>query len=75
MIYVLDIDTHGEPEMSGKDIRLERIMDRNVGRAVIVPVDHGMTMGPIAGLVDMKETIDHISEGGDRPHGHAMVHG
>ena len=64
MIYVIDIDTHGEPEMSGKDIRLERIMDRNVGRAVIVPVDHGMTMGPIAGLVDMKETIDHISEGG-----------
>ena len=50
--------------MSGKDIRLERIMDRNRGRAVIVPVDHGITMGPVAGLVDMKATIDHISEGG-----------
>ena len=50
--------------MSGKGIRLERIMDRNVGRAVIVPVDHGITMGPVPGLVDMKETIARVSEGG-----------
>ena len=50
--------------MSGKGIRMERIMDRNIGRAVIVPVDHGMTMGPVEGLVDMKTTIDHISQGG-----------
>jgi len=39
-------------------------MDRNVGRAVIVPVDHGITMGPVAGLTDMKSTIDNISKGG-----------
>ena len=50
--------------MSGKGIRLERIMDRNVGRAVIVPVDHGITMGPVSGLVDMKTTIAQVSEGG-----------
>ena len=50
--------------MVGKEIRLERIMDRNSGRTVIVPMDHGITMGPIAGLIDMKETIDRMVNGG-----------
>lgn len=50
--------------MSGKSIRMERIIDRNSGRAVVVPVDHGITMGPIQGLVDMKATIDRVSQGG-----------
>ena len=50
--------------MSGKSIRMERIIDRNSGRAVVVPVDHGITMGPIQGLVDMKTTIDKVSQGG-----------
>lgn len=50
--------------MSGKSIRMERIIDRNSGRAVIVPVDHGISMGPIEGLVDMKTTIDKVSQGG-----------
>lgn len=50
--------------MSGKSIRIERIIDRNTGRAVIVPVDHGISMGPIEGLVDMKATIDKVSQGG-----------
>ena len=50
--------------MSGKGIRIERIIDRNTGRAVIVPVDHGISMGPIVGLVDMKATIDKVSQGG-----------
>ena len=35
--------------MIGKKIRLERIMDRNSGRTVIIPMDHGVTVGPIAG--------------------------
>jgi predicted phospho-2-dehydro-3-deoxyheptonate aldolase len=50
--------------MIGKKIRLERIIDRNSGRTVIVPMDHGATMGPIEGLVDMRTTIDKIVEGG-----------
>lgn len=50
--------------MIGKKIRLERIIDRNSGRSVIVPMDHGTTMGPIEGLVDMPTTIDKIVEGG-----------
>lgn len=50
--------------MIGKKIRLERIIERNSGRTVIVPMDHGTTMGPIEGLVDMPTTIDKVVEGG-----------
>jgi len=48
----------------GKAIRLERIMDRNSGRTVIVPMDHGITLGPIRGLEDMRRTVDRIVNGG-----------
>ena len=50
--------------MIGKKIRLERIIDRNSGRTVIVPMDHGITMGPIPGLIDMRTTMAKIVEGG-----------
>ncbi len=50
--------------MVGKQIRLERIMDRNTGNAVIVPMDHGVSVGPIYGITDMKRTIDKVCEGG-----------
>ncbi len=48
----------------GKKIRLERIINRNTGRTVIVPMDHGISVGPIQGLTDMKTTIDRIADGG-----------
>ena len=50
--------------MIGKDIRIERIMNRNTGRAVIVPMDHGFSMGQINGLLDMTKTITEVSDGG-----------
>lgn len=50
--------------MIGKEIRLERIMNRDTGRTIIVPMDHGITLGPIKGLIDMKSTINSIVEGG-----------
>lgn len=50
--------------MIGKKIRLERIIDRNSGRTVIVPMDHGVTVGPIAGLQNMRDTISKIVAGG-----------
>ncbi|MDD5066461.1 MAG: 2-amino-3,7-dideoxy-D-threo-hept-6-ulosonate synthase [bacterium] len=50
--------------MIGKEIRLERIMNRNTNRTIIVPMDHGVTVGPIEGLVDMKKAINSIVEGG-----------
>ena len=50
--------------MIGKKIRLERIIDRNSGKTVIVPMDHGVTVGPIEGLADMRATISKIVAGG-----------
>jgi len=50
--------------MMGKSIRIERIIDRNTGKTVIVPLDHGVTVGPIQGLIDMGKTVDMVAEGG-----------
>ena len=50
--------------MIGKMIRLERILNRETGRTVIVPMDHGVTVGPIDGLIDMKTTVDSVAMGG-----------
>jgi predicted phospho-2-dehydro-3-deoxyheptonate aldolase len=50
--------------MIGKKIRLERIIDRNSGKTVIIPMDHGVTVGPIAGLEDMRETVSKVVAGG-----------
>ena len=50
--------------MDGKGIRLERIMDRKTGRAVLVPMDHGISNGPLEGLIDMKATVDAVTNGG-----------
>jgi predicted phospho-2-dehydro-3-deoxyheptonate aldolase len=50
--------------MIGKKIRLERIMDRNSGRTVIIPMDHGVTVGPIPGLEDMREAVSSVVAGG-----------
>ncbi|MBN1532631.1 MAG: class I fructose-bisphosphate aldolase family protein [Spirochaetes bacterium] len=50
--------------MIGKKIRLQRIINRNTGRTIIVPMDHGVTVGPIHGLIDMATTVDHVAIGG-----------
>ncbi len=48
----------------GKQIRIERIIDRNTGKTVIVPMDHGISLGPIEGLKDMKRAVQMVSDGG-----------
>lgn len=48
--------------MNGKDIRLNRIT--NNGKAVIIPMDHGTTKGPVQGIEDMNETVPKIDKGG-----------
>lgn len=50
--------------MIGKQIRMERIMNRNTGRMVIVPLDHGVTVGPIPGITDLRSTIEKVAAGG-----------
>jgi fructose-bisphosphate aldolase / 2-amino-3,7-dideoxy-D-threo-hept-6-ulosonate synthase len=48
----------------GKAIRMERITNRRTGHTVIVPLDHGVTVGPIPGVVDLPSTVDKIATGG-----------
>lgn len=48
----------------GKKVRLERIMNRETNRTVIVPMDHGITQGPIKGLQDMSGAVNKVAEGG-----------
>jgi len=48
----------------GKAIRLERIMNRKTKKSLIVPMDHGVTLGPVPGLIDMQDMINKVAEGG-----------
>lgn len=50
--------------MTGKKIRMKRICEKYTGRLVIIPMDHGVSSGPISGLVDMEDTIGKVAEGG-----------
>lgn len=50
--------------MIGKQIRLERIINRDTGKTIIVPMDHGVSVGPVEGLIDMKAIIDDVATGG-----------
>ncbi|MFC4246803.1 2-amino-3,7-dideoxy-D-threo-hept-6-ulosonate synthase [Natribaculum luteum] len=47
---------------TGTDARLERI--GTDGKYVIVPMDHGITMGAVTGLKDIESTIDGVTSGG-----------
>jgi fructose-bisphosphate aldolase / 2-amino-3,7-dideoxy-D-threo-hept-6-ulosonate synthase len=48
--------------MDGKTIRMNRILVS--GKAVIVPMDHGVSEGAIEGLIDMEKTISQVEKGG-----------
>ncbi|MCK5707386.1 MAG: 2-amino-3,7-dideoxy-D-threo-hept-6-ulosonate synthase [Candidatus Aureabacteria bacterium] len=50
--------------MIGKDVRLERIINRQNRKTVIVPMDHGVTVGPILGIENLTSAVDKISTGG-----------
>jgi len=47
----------------GKKRRLKRIF-RDDERTVIVPMDHGVTAGPVGGLVNMQEIVNKLLRGG-----------
>ncbi|MDO5851877.1 MAG: 2-amino-3,7-dideoxy-D-threo-hept-6-ulosonate synthase [Methanobacteriaceae archaeon] len=50
--------------MIGKKIRIERIINRKTGRCVIAPMDHGVSIGPVPGIINMTETVDEVANGG-----------
>jgi fructose-bisphosphate aldolase / 2-amino-3,7-dideoxy-D-threo-hept-6-ulosonate synthase len=48
----------------GKSVRLERIFSRTTSNAIIVPMDHGVSVGPIRGLEDLRIAVNKVAEGG-----------
>lgn len=50
--------------MTGKILRMQRIMDHQSKKTVIVPMDHGVSLGPIDGLTHMGKTIEAVEKGG-----------
>ena len=50
--------------MIGKKIRLERIINRQTGRTVTAPMNHGVSNGPMKGIIDIDKTVESISQGG-----------
>ncbi len=47
----------------GKKRRLTRIFQQD-NRTVIAPMDHGVSIGPIKGIVNMQETVNQLLKGG-----------
>lgn len=43
--------------MSGKTLRLKRFIAAHDGRIVILPLDHGLSCGPIPGLLRMEQAV------------------
>ncbi|HEV8359519.1 MAG TPA: 2-amino-3,7-dideoxy-D-threo-hept-6-ulosonate synthase [Candidatus Thermoplasmatota archaeon] len=50
--------------LAGKDFRLRRLADPGTGHFVILPMDHGVSVGPIAGLEDLRAAVGHGARGG-----------
>ena len=48
----------------GKSIRMEKIFDRRTRKTVMVPMDHGITLGPVKGLVNVKDIMRCAVDGG-----------
>ncbi|MFW9864958.1 MAG: 2-amino-3,7-dideoxy-D-threo-hept-6-ulosonate synthase [Candidatus Thorarchaeota archaeon] len=49
----------------GKKIRLERIINRETERTIIIPMDHGLTVGPIKGIENnLGEMVNKVALGG-----------
>ncbi len=46
--------------MNGMESRLRRIIRKETGRSLVVAVDHGMALGPMTGIVDLKKTISDL---------------
>ncbi|MGX9364499.1 2-amino-3,7-dideoxy-D-threo-hept-6-ulosonate synthase [Desulfoplanes sp. PS50] len=49
---------------AGKELRLERILNATSGKTILVPMDHGTSLGPIPGLISPKKAVDSFAQGG-----------
>ncbi len=48
----------------GKSIRLERIFNRDTSNTIIIPMDPGVSVGPIKGLENLRDAVNKVAEGG-----------
>lgn len=49
---------------AGKDLRLERIFNAQSGKTILVPMDHGISLGPISGLISPTDAVNKVARGG-----------
>ncbi len=45
-----------------KDLRLRRLINHKTGKLLITPLDHGVTLGPICGIQDIRSTVKTMSK-------------
>ena len=50
--------------MNGKQRRLSRIFNKSTGRSLVIAVDHGMALGAMSGIVNIRKTIDDLDATG-----------
>lgn len=49
--------------MEGKQLRLDRLFKRS-GRCLLVPMDHGVTLGAVGGLKEIRQVVRGVKAGG-----------
>ena len=49
--------------MTGKEVRLKRLF-RHPDKLLVVPLDHGVSVGPVTGLVGIEHTAAQVAKGG-----------
>lgn len=50
--------------MRGKESRLSKLFDSNSKNTIIVPMDHGITLGPIKGLENLNNNVHRLAQNG-----------
>lgn len=50
--------------MDGLEIRLKRILRSDTGRSLVVAIDHGMALGPMTGIRNVRETVERLDSTG-----------
>ena len=48
----------------GKKVRYDRIVNPRTGKTVMIPLDHGVILGPVSGIEDPRETVRQVVKGG-----------
>ncbi len=56
--------THFSFSNVGKEVRINRIINPDTGKMVIIPLDHGIILGPMEGIEDPRHTVKQVVTGG-----------